>query len=152
MFTSGLYLTITKPSRITSHSATIIDNIFTNTLESNIVSGLLVNDITDHLPVFAILDCDPKIKQEITTNYVRVRTEDTMNAFRAVLSSHDGKMSLRQLMLMGHFIETFLMIYNKNCRVRQNKTKNMYMSKPWLTKGLINACKKELIVKRIHYT
>ena len=54
LFSIGLFPLITKPSRITNHSATLIDNIFSNEIESNTVSGLMINDITDHLPVFVL--------------------------------------------------------------------------------------------------
>ena len=46
---------ITAPTRITKNSATAIDNIFTNMLSDNIKSSILIDDITDHLPVFCIL-------------------------------------------------------------------------------------------------
>ena len=52
LFSLGIYPLIDKPSRITDSSATLIDNIFTNELNSNITSGLLINDTSDHLPVF----------------------------------------------------------------------------------------------------
>jgi hypothetical protein len=51
--------TITKPTtatRITHHTATLIDNIFTNDYQHNHFSGLLLSDISDHLPVFLITD------------------------------------------------------------------------------------------------
>ena len=54
MTSNGLYPLISKPTRITSHSATLIDNIFTNCIDSEIISGLLYTDISDHLPVFQI--------------------------------------------------------------------------------------------------
>ena len=54
MFSLGLYPLIDKPTRITAYSATLIDNIFTNELGSTISSGLIINDISDHLPIFAI--------------------------------------------------------------------------------------------------
>ena len=50
MYSLGLYPLIDRPSRITDQSSTLIDNIFTNAKEYNNVSGLLVNDITDHCP------------------------------------------------------------------------------------------------------
>lgn len=52
IYAMSLYPTITQASRITSHSARIIDNILTNNMENKIVR-LLVKDITDHLPVSA---------------------------------------------------------------------------------------------------
>lgn len=58
LFSLGLYPQITKPSRITTYSATLIDNIFSNEIENNIVGGLMLNDISDHLPVFAVYNND----------------------------------------------------------------------------------------------
>ena len=55
MYSCGLYPLITKPSRITDITATLIDNIFTTELQFQVNSGLLITDISDHLPVFAIL-------------------------------------------------------------------------------------------------
>lgn len=52
MYSLSLYPVIIRPTRITAHCATLIDNIFTNNLNTTISSGLLVNDITDHLPIF----------------------------------------------------------------------------------------------------
>ena len=58
-FLDGMYSNmfiplITRPTRITSHTATLIDNIFTNQLSHCLKSGLLFTDISDHLPVFSI--------------------------------------------------------------------------------------------------
>lgn len=47
-----LFPIIVKPTRITSNSATIIDNILTNEIGNKIVSGLLINDISEYLPVY----------------------------------------------------------------------------------------------------
>ena len=52
LFSLGIYPLIDKPSQITDSSATLIVTIFTNELNSNITSGLLINDISDHLLYF----------------------------------------------------------------------------------------------------
>ena len=49
LFTS-FYPLITKPTRLTSHTATLIDNIFTNNIDSSI-NGIIFSDISDHLPI-----------------------------------------------------------------------------------------------------
>ena len=54
MFSSSFYPLISRPTRITSTSATLIDNIFVNSLEDSFTSGLLLTDISDHLPIFQI--------------------------------------------------------------------------------------------------
>jgi len=55
MYSNSLYPTLTRPTRITTHSATLIDNIFTNVIDRPVSSGLIITDISDHLPVFAII-------------------------------------------------------------------------------------------------
>ena len=55
LYSFGLHPVITRPTRITGHSKTLIDNIFTTNL-SNIHSGLIINDLSDHLPIFLIFE------------------------------------------------------------------------------------------------
>ena len=43
---------IINPTRITAHSATHVDNIFVNNLAPQQFSGIILNDFSDHLPVF----------------------------------------------------------------------------------------------------
>ena len=46
---------ILQPTRITDHSATLIDNIYFNSIEHVTMSGNLIYDISDHLPNFLII-------------------------------------------------------------------------------------------------
>ena len=55
LFSLSIYPLIDRPSRITEYSATLIDNIFTNDLITDKLSGLIINDVSDHLPVFSII-------------------------------------------------------------------------------------------------
>ena len=43
---------INKQTRITAHSATLIDNKLTNNLGCKQFNGIVISDISDHLPVF----------------------------------------------------------------------------------------------------
>ena len=57
LMTSNSFLPlITRPTRITATSATLIDNIFSNYLEncSHSMQGLMVTDISDHYPIFHV--------------------------------------------------------------------------------------------------
>ena len=46
---------ILQPTRITSHSNILIDNIFSNVIDPDIISGNLTATISDHLPQFSII-------------------------------------------------------------------------------------------------
>ena len=48
---------IIQPTRITSHSKSIIDNIFSNYISQEVISGNLTSTISDHLPQFLIAPC-----------------------------------------------------------------------------------------------
>ena len=45
---------ITKPTRLTDHTATLIDHIYTN-CSQNFTAEILTVDITDHLPIFFLV-------------------------------------------------------------------------------------------------
>ena len=51
MISHGLLPSITKASRVTNETASLIDNIFTNVGTSHCKSALLYGDISDHYPV-----------------------------------------------------------------------------------------------------
>jgi len=69
LFSHGLLPIVTKPTRITSHTATLIDHIYINSSISHITYGIATIDISDHLPVF----CIPKsqIERTNTRRYYR---------------------------------------------------------------------------------
>ena len=52
MYDNRYYPLISNTTRFSATGSTLIDNIFTNCLESNYHAGVLINDISDHLPVF----------------------------------------------------------------------------------------------------
>lgn len=51
VFTHAYTPLITKLTCVTSHSATLIDNIFTNCFQQSILNGLILNNISDHFPL-----------------------------------------------------------------------------------------------------
>ena len=52
IFENGCIPLITKPTRVTQSSFSCIDNIITNKFFSDLVAGPIVEDISDHFPVF----------------------------------------------------------------------------------------------------
>ena len=54
MFGYMFFPLITLLTRIMSDTATIIDNIFTNHSDNYSINGLLLSDISDHLPIFCV--------------------------------------------------------------------------------------------------
>ena len=71
MLTSNSFFhIISVPTRVTKSSATLIDHILTNSLNSNITPGVVRYDISDHFPIYAIFSNFPK-KQTSKNYYCR---------------------------------------------------------------------------------
>lgn len=140
---------ITRPTRITSHTATLIDNIFANSFTNlqNIQSGIILNDISDHLPVFAFCNnvsvpCKKTIKA-----YKRDFGEENLINFHTSLSQVDwpnvvvGQDSNIQFNAFAseyntHFEGCFpLKKINLN---RSNKSMT-----PWISRGLLVSIEKK---------
>ena len=58
--------TIDKPTQVYRSLATLVDNIFKNNLISNISSGNIVSDTTDHFSQVYIVNAE---KQKLLHNY-----------------------------------------------------------------------------------
>ena len=52
LYSSNLLPVITKPIKITSHTATLLDHIYTNASTDQVIPGIVTRDISDHLPTF----------------------------------------------------------------------------------------------------
>ena len=64
---------ILQPTRVTSHSYTLIDNIFSNVFDPDIVPGSLTATISDCLPQFAII---PNMFSNIIGNKSKIYQKD----------------------------------------------------------------------------
>ena len=152
MYSIGLYPLIDKPSRITQYSATLIDNIFTNELTNQIISGLLINDISDHLPIFSLTRSSPKRLNSLKYKTIRKSSKESVDAFIEDLNRqtwHNTYKSDDANIAYDNFLDTFIKLYNKHCPLKRVINKNLNTNnKPWFTNGLRNAClKKNLLYK-----
>ena len=75
MYSFGFSPLINRPTRISSASATIIDNIFSNNPVNSVsaLNGIIVSDISDHLPIFHISEkTEDKTKNVVQHNFIQV--------------------------------------------------------------------------------
>ena len=137
---------ISLPSRITSHSATLIDNIFTNYFEHHYrTAGLLLGDISDHLPIFSFCSDDTSTPRPRETIFVRNKNEaNTLNFLQQLESTdwshipgyNDPKICY------DRFLSKFSQIYNTCFPLKKLKRKEQ-LRKPWLSKGLLKSVKRK---------
>ena len=135
---------ITRPTRVTANSATLIDNIFTNHFGCSLQSseGIFVTDITDHYPVFHI---NHQIFASETEIYMERRLYNQRNkqAFLQVLQETDWS-DIFNIPGTQSCFNTFhgklVSLLNKSFpKVRIKKRYNN--RKPWLSDALRNSIK-----------
>ena len=88
MFSHSFLPTINRPTRITSHTATSIDNIFSNCLAQNdhTVSVILFSDISDHLPEFTLILQQNQTDENPTVLTRRLINQQTKKQFSKELN------------------------------------------------------------------
>ena len=147
MYSINLYPLITRPTRITRNTATLIDNIFTNEMGKNMESGLLVTDITDHLPVFVIYKCDyVNTNTTDSPRYKRLLTERSIAALKQDLLAQNWNTIYDETntnTAYDIFLSIFMKHFDKNCPLHKCKEKKSEIKKPWITPKLRNACRKK---------
>ena len=146
MYANMLFPTITLPTRITWHSATLIDNIFTNDLNNYAFSGLLLSDISDHLPIFSIFNKKFEGKDEASYFLYRDKSSKNVTEFRNCLSQinwfdHDDISD--PVKAYSSFFNEFSKTYINCFPLKKIKSGRSKISKPWLSKGLLNSIKKK---------
>ena len=130
---------ILQPTRITDHSATLID-VFLNSIEHYTVSGNIIYDITDHLPNFLIIS---KISRVLTKldryrrDYSKLNEQDLINETQSVNWDEILPSSNDANEIFNYFYSQISTIIDKHAPIiklsnKQAKT----LSKPWITNGL----------------
>ena len=146
---------ITSPTRITSKSKTLIDNIFFNEFSKNIISGNLTVGISDHIPQFAMIPLNlPKsntMKKSIgkfKRNYHNINTQYFKNDLDKI------NWDLTDLDDINQYGNNFLHVFNQILdihapltKVKDSKNFAKRNAKPWITKDILKLfkCKKKYI-------
>jgi hypothetical protein len=143
MYSNSLFPLISKPTRVTKHSASLIDNIFCNDVSMEKFNGILFTDISDHFPLFTINYKTPE--KDAHHFNARVYSTKNINSFTnklkecdwtPILNCTDGKLAF------SSFYDKFCQFYNESFPIKTFKSKYRNKHK-WLTEGL----KKSIIIK-----
>ena len=144
--TSNLFVPhIIQPTRITPHSKTLIDNIFSNVPNfSQAKSGNLTLAISDHLAQFLIIPLDTCFKPPKITRYKRdMKNFDRENFFLDLLSiewndiiqldNRDPELSFQQ------YFSTINSLIDNYMPLRKMTTREIkQQQKPWINHEILN--------------
>ena len=131
---SNSYLpTITKPTRVTTHSATLIDHIFIKYNQSNsYTAGSIEADISDHYPNFIFFHKVKSAKINIPKFVIRRKfNERYINNLNRVLRTTDWS-NVKNACTNGdpteacnQFVESYLNKFNEEIPINTNTNLNL---------------------------
>ena len=142
LFSHGFLPDISKPTRVTNTSATLIDHIYTNDITSAFHSGISIIDVADHLGTFCIFqgktkkDKPKQIKEMI---FNRANTE----IFYRNLENTDFSDILKFYcpdLTYKHFMDIYLAEFDTSFPLREVSSRAKFTKRqPWFTTGLLNS-------------
>ncbi len=140
----GFLPVITKPTRICTSSATLIDHIYTNDITSSFLSGIVLSDLADHFGTFFSIASMPKVHSKITHKFRCISNTNIVN-FKENLGAIDlSYISNIQCANLAYneFIKMYQTEFDKSFPMRTERKPGKYVKRePWLTKGLLTSCK-----------
>ena len=138
LYSHSMFPLITKPTRVRSNSATLIDNIFGNDLlNTKKINGILYTGISDHYPIFSILT-DKTQKEKVTSVQYRSYSQNNISKFSETLEALNWEEALKctdATLAFSKFYEKFKDIYEQHFPTKSYKVtyKNR---KNWLSASL----------------
>ena len=145
----NLHPTITRPTRITHHSATLIDNIFiSELLHRNFESSILIEDISDHLPLLTMLKQTRLLNSELLEFNSRCLSDEKLKHVNSILMNVDwiglltGTTSNQKFNQFSDKVDSVLDQVAPIEKVKIS-TKKRFIE-PWMTRSLALASEKKL--------
>ncbi|XP_065672061.1 uncharacterized protein LOC136089894 [Hydra vulgaris] len=145
IFQSGYIPIINKPTRVTSGSATSIDQIITNEfINTKIKTGIFKTDISDHFPIFIISNkCiqPDAYKKKVTT---RIINDTSIKYFHYLISCVNWNETLKNQNAneaYDIFLTEFLTHYNEAFPKITKLVKSKTLLNPWITNGIPKSSK-----------
>ena len=146
MYSHFLQPYIIYPTRIVQNAKpSLIDNIFANCIDKEILSGNLIQNITDHLPNFILLPNYQKSELMMKykkRDYSKFNEKEYLidlnnaNVSNAILDSNDT--SIKYDIFHNHLLQT---LDKHTPIVYLSKREVTIKTKPWLTKGILKSIK-----------
>ena len=130
---------MTHPTRVTDDLSSLLDHVYTNNISCETHSHILLDDISDHMPVKVCSVLALKHPKKYEASYVR----DTKN-FEAELFLEKLSKSLHLLVEIDiyadKFINIFKLILDKHAPVGKRSRKELKLkTKSRITKGLLKS-------------
>jgi hypothetical protein len=140
---------ISKPTRITEHSQTLIDNIYTNNIQHGTIikSAILLENISDHLPIVFTISTNTHRKDKTKLKTIERRNITPQTIYLIKQRIQQTNWDYLKNIDIEHAYQSFTETLNKILDDIAPVTKTTVNVKilirdPWMTKGLITSSNK----------
>ena len=149
LLNNDIFPTITRPTQVTHATATLIDNIFVSkVLHQDFKSAVLLNDMSDHMPLLAMLK-QTKVTDKTNLELKSRNLNDTkIGIIRDELFTVDWIGELNNKSSSENFTKFCSIVKSIMDKVSPERTiiishKHIYVE-PWMTHGIELASRKKL--------
>src|SRR6218665_2269861 len=138
---------ITRPTRVTTNTATLIDNLITNRPLKVIHSSILIEDLSDHLPLIMWIDSSPTTHFATLSQSTSRIDLNSMDTFKNLINLIDwspihslcdqndpsAAYEVFNSKIRNAYDSAFPLVASRN---KASKTPKQ----PWMTLGLLRSC------------
>ena len=128
---------ILQPTRVTASSASLIDNIFVNTIETESLGGNITTSVSDHFSQFSVLD----ILKKANRARVPIKQRSFRNFSYAEVEEELGKLDWQTLLANKNCEDAFSFFYRAIEKLLDemapyktlNKKEQNLLQRPWIS-------------------
>ena len=147
MVSFSLMPLITKPTRVSENSSTLIDNIFTN-LQPFPDAGIIISDLSDHFPIYAKMPLSkPSFITRQNKHARRSNPENIAKLKEALIATDWSDVLLDQNVdsSFDNFFRKFILLYDENIPIckRDSGNHRKIPRMPWITRSLLKSINKK---------
>ena len=154
----GFIQIVSRPTRLTDHSATLIDHIYTNNLEDTISCNVLTTDMSDHLAIVTTINLD----NTPTSSYRSASNSQNVSQTETRRFNDTNNQKFRDLIIDENWAEIFNNTHDANEQfnnlnttynkiyesayptIRQSRRQNERVNpKPWILPWLEEAIERK---------
>ena len=140
-FSHSLLPCIHHPTGVSEHRASIIDNIYTNATNANIVSGNILMQITDHFPQFMILKnthVSHNNSESFKYDYSRFKEDKFLDDFNQIDFTYLENSDLDVNNKFDRFLKDLNTLTNQHAPIKRRSRKEMKLKdKPWINNRIL---------------
>ena len=154
IFSYGFLQLITRPTRVSGNSATLIDHILTNTALNCHNTFIICSRLSDHFPVIHQINFN-KAKTKLKHFESRNFSQENINKFKNLLSNyrwnHVTDLNCTQE-TTNNFLSTFDALFNAFFPIKtSNFNKSFNPIEPWMSSSLLDIQKSKHFLAKISF-